>query len=255
MNGEMRATYVDADEARMLRAMRRYRGDDESRAVGNQFSSQNTQRFAAAAERRASRPAPPPVPPAPPPRRGLEPKTSNRAIAVPKVGRGGPSRQYAPIDFVQPRKRQPELPGGGRPDYSEYKQAPLAPYVPPVETAEAKKERLQDRLAYGANAPTGASMLPRSAAPAPLTRVKPSEAQQMAALATSISGEIAERRDFLTDMGTLGKAGQYEAQIRAEIAVRQEELKRLATLMECTAPDGGCVELAATGSPTGQQLS
>ncbi|KAG8462035.1 hypothetical protein KFE25_014054 [Diacronema lutheri] len=239
MNGELRATFVDADEARMLRAMRRYTGDDAARAAGNRFSQANGQRIAALAERNASRPAPQPAPPAPPARRGLEPKASSRAIPVPKVGRVGASRHYAPIDFVQPRRRQPE-----RPDYSAYEPPQLAPYAPPAETREAKKERLQDRLAYG-DAPAAHAFAPRVPPAGTQARVKPSEVQQVAALTTSISTEIDERREFLAEMGALGKAAQYEAQIRAEIAVRQQELKRLQALMR--AADGGGAVGAADG--------
>lgn len=234
MNGEMRATYVDADEARMLRAMRRYRGDDEARAVGNRFSQQNAVRIAAHAQRNAGREPPPPAP-APPVRRGLEAKASHRAIPVPKVGRGGSHRQFAPIDFVQPRKRQPEVSradGSTRPDYSAYEPAQLAPYVPPRETREEAKERLQDRIAYG-DSSSALRVNPSEVRP----RVKPSEAQAIAELGASISAEIAERREFLEEMRAIGKAEQYEAQICGEIAVRQGELKRLAALM--SSADGG----------------
>ncbi|KAJ1640406.1 hypothetical protein T492DRAFT_832155 [Pavlovales sp. CCMP2436] len=229
-NGEMRATYVDADEARMMRAMRRYRGDDEARQVGNDYSQANAVRLTALAERNALRPQPQPAQPAPPARRGLEPKASKRAVAVPRVGRGPPARQYAPIELTAARKKLPEVQtaaGASRPDYSAYEPAPLAPYHAPLKSREEQKERLQDRIAFGEDGTPDPA--PQRLATQP--GEPPSEATQLATLATAISREIDERRQFLGEMNALGKGAPLEAQIRGEIAERQQELKRLGQLM------------------------
>jgi hypothetical protein len=70
----------------------------------------------------------------------------------------------------------------------------------------------------------------------------------MGELATAISAEIDERRSFLAEMGALGKRERYEAQIRGEISVRQQELKRLERLMARTAVSGD----AGGGSEVGE---
>lgn len=232
MNGELRSTYVDADEAKMLRLMRRYRGDDEAREIGNQFSQANATRIAALAERNAGRPPAPVAPPAPT-RLGLQLKTSQRAVPVPRVGIGPTMQRPAPIEYLAGGRRKQPADLGSRPDYSEFQPAALPPYVPPAHTRDDEKERLQDRIAYGDNAPPRDPLPARSSAQH--TRIRPSEAKQVEELAQAISREIDERRDFLAEMSTLGKRGEYVAQINGEIAVRQQELKRLEKLMHASA--------------------
>jgi hypothetical protein len=243
MTREMRSTFIDADEARMMAAMRRYRGDDTAREAGNVYSRTNGERIAALAERNALRPPPPPPPPPRPARKGLEPKTSARAVAVPRVGRPAPVH-HAPVEFIPRVGRLPEraaaaaMPAGfgvsgrDRPDYAAYEPAPLAPYRAPAESRDEAKERLQDRIAYGAGGePPSRDAAARAAGgngePAP----RISEAAQLAAMAGAISREIDERRAFLGEMGALGKREQYEPQIRAEISERHSELKRLQALL------------------------
>lgn len=234
MNNELRSTYVDADEARMMRALRRFRGDDQARDAGNKYSAQNRARQEALAERNAGRPPPEPEPKAPV-RRGLEPHASRRAIPVPRPARARPQRPAA-IDLV-PKLGKPaetvSATGGLRPDYSSYEPAPLPPYQPPQETREAKKERLQDRLTYGDAAP---SRVITESPPVrvPVVRTEREQAQQ---LADEIAAEIEERQAFLEEMSALGKRDAYEAQIKGEVAVRLKELERIDRLL-AQAPHG-----------------
>eukprot|EP00307_Rebecca_sp_RCC1486_P005489 CAMPEP_0119416546 /NCGR_PEP_ID=MMETSP1335-20130426/13223_1 /TAXON_ID=259385 /ORGANISM="Chrysoculter rhomboideus, Strain RCC1486" /LENGTH=233 /DNA_ID=CAMNT_0007441675 /DNA_START=9 /DNA_END=710 /DNA_ORIENTATION=- len=229
MNGEMRSTYVDADEARMMRALRRFRGDDTAREAGNNYSKLNRERQAALAERNAGKPPPPPPEPKPPARRGLEPHASRRAVPVPRPVRNRGQRPAA-IDLVPKLGKPPEtisVTGNMRPDYSEYEPAPLPPYRPPQETRDMQKERLQDRLTYGDAAPSRVLPEPVAAAPPPRLSER-DEAQQ---LADAITGEIEERQAFLEEMSALGKRDAYEAQIKGEIAVRIKELERVDRLL------------------------
>jgi len=65
---------------------------------------------------------------------------------------------------------------------------------------------------------------PREPAPPP---APPGPSQEEDAMADAIMGEIGEREAFLEDMRARGAGGRYEAQVKAEVAARVNQLKTL----------------------------
>lgn len=234
----LRRSFVDADEARMQKALQRLNGgDDASKRLGTAYSNVNRSKIAAkqAAEADAGV-----VKLEPWQEDMLRRKTHSvptsvldRAVRVPKVGVGPRRAPPPPIAFVPHRKTGEEL----RQEHGEYAR-PMAPPGVPVRSSDEKKDELAR-----ANQMAGMSMEEMTrqrkaesiaadrrvgaggAAAAPL-----SEKEQVAKLRADIADEIADRQGFLNQMASAGRSREYEAQVNGEIADRMNDLRRLYVL-------------------------
>ena len=109
-DGELRSTFVDAEEAAMRRAMQRLNGDDEAWKVGNNYSQQNRARTQARLNAMKAEGIVPMKPRDEEMMRKKQeasakaPRTiSERAIRVPRVGVMAPQRR--PLVDCLPRRR------------------------------------------------------------------------------------------------------------------------------------------------------
>lgn len=215
-------TTLAADEAAALRAIRRYKAPAAARDAGNAYSERNRVRQLLLRERltdgprahqdrkEAQRP--------PPPRKGLHPRASQRAVAVPRVGVGVPNPRPAAVDLIPQRKPQP--------DYEDWAPAPLAPYMPPPRSREALKEDFVRRLA-GVEGDDGDGKRPLKA---PLPR-QLGPVEELEDIGARIAAEIDERLSFLDEMRLHGAARDVESEIRADVADRRRELERVQRLL------------------------
>lgn len=223
----LRSTFVDKEEAAMLRAMARLNGDEQkSRDRGNNFSSANRK----VAEQRQKEAAAMGLSPLDPLeqhelQRKLEAKqkapvkTSERAVRVPRVGQPGFRPRPAPIDYVVTRKKEEDI----RQEWDNF-ETPQAPPGMPVRSGDERKDELALRNQF--NGKTPQEMLaeaPKKVAPAP---PPPSSLRQQ------IEDEVAERHEFLDQMRALGRPvdAQTDARIKYEIADRLQDLKKLEQL-------------------------
>ena len=109
-DGELRSTFVDAEEAAMRRAMQRLNGDDQAWKVGNNYSQQNRARTQARLNAMKAEGIVPMKPRDEETMRKKQeasakaPRTiSERAIRVPRVGVMAPQRR--PLVDCLPRRR------------------------------------------------------------------------------------------------------------------------------------------------------
>ena len=229
----LRSTFVDKEEAAMLRAMARLNGDEQkSRNLGNNFSQAN-RKVAAARQKEAASLGLTPLDP-------LEQhelqrklaasqraptKTSDRGVRVPRVGMGRGRPQFAPIDFVARRKGEEEI----RQEFDDF-ETPQAPPGAAVRSRDEVKDELalrnqffgktpQEVLREAPRQPTDATAS-AAAAPRPTT------------LRQQIEDEVAERHEFLDQMRALGRPvdASTNARIECEIADRLQDLKKLEQL-------------------------
>ena len=112
-DGELRSTFVDAEEAAMRRAMQRLNGDDQAWKVGNNYSQQNRARTQARLNAMKAEGIVPMKPLDEETMRKKQeanakaPRTiSERAIRVPRVGVMAPQRR--PLVDCLPRRRGEE---------------------------------------------------------------------------------------------------------------------------------------------------
>jgi hypothetical protein len=221
----LRSTFVDKEEAAMLRAMARLNGDDaKSRDRGNAYSMVNRAKAAATAEKMAAVGL---TPLDPLEQHELQRKMaagyttiSDRAVPVPKVGQK-PRPLYAPIDFVHKRKGEDEI----REENNNFA-IPKAPPYRPGASRDEKKDELALRNQFNGRTPQ--EMLKesnKSAAPPP-PKPKPSGLRQQ------MEEEVAERHEFLDQMRALGRPVDHatEGRINVEIAERLQDLKKLEEL-------------------------
>ena len=110
-DGELRSTFVDAEEAAMQRAMQRLNGDDQQRKVGNSYSQQNRARTQARLNAMKAEGIVPMRPRDEETMRKKQeanakaPRTiSERAIRVPRVG-VTPAPQRRPLVDCLPKRR------------------------------------------------------------------------------------------------------------------------------------------------------
>jgi hypothetical protein len=221
----------------MLRAMARLNGDDQkTKSLGNRYSSKNRARQAVQAKEAAAM--------------GLSPldpleqhelqrklnagykSMSERAVAVPRVGRHMAPPRPALIDIIPRRKGEEEI----RFEFDNF-ETPAAPAGVPTRSSDERKDELAIRNQFNGKTPQ------EILAEAP---PKPSAASASApkqTLREQIEDEVAERHQFLDQMKSLGKCDQrMEANIKSEVAERMQDLKRLDALGSYAGGgDGGSV--------------
>lgn len=231
----------------MLRAMARLNGDDQkSRAIGNRFSTTNRAKQAQRAKEAAAMGM---VPMDPLEQHELQRKldaeakvkgsvkTTQRAINVPKVGRGDMHLRPRPamIDYIPHRKGEEEI----RQEFDNF-DIPQAPPGAPFRSADEKKDELAEMNQF-AEKKAGGGTRGRTAKEVLNTLPKPSEDGERAMadaaayanrpLQDQITDEISERHDFLDRMTSLGRCGRdTQNRIEAEIADRMNDLKALERL-------------------------
>lgn len=231
----------------MLRAMARLNGDDQkSRALGNKFSSTNRAKQAARAKEAAAMGL---VPLDPLEQHELQKKldasskvkggvkTTERAVNVPRVGRGDVHLRPRPamIDYIPRRKGEEEI----RQEFDNF-DIPQAPPGMLYRSADEKKDELAEMNQFAETKPEGGTR-GRRIREVLDTAPRPSEAEERAKaeaaayanrpLRDQISDEIAERHEFLDRMNELGRCDRETQQrIQSEISDRMQDLKVLERL-------------------------
>lgn len=221
---ELRSTYVDAEEAAMMRTLARINGDDASRRAGNSYSQLNRARIQSRLNEMKAEGI---VPMDPKDEEALRKAEANpyttisqRAVRVPRVGVGRPPERPPLIDCLPRRRGEEEI----RANEDGF-QRPRAPAGKPVRSSDAKKDELAMRNQFFGKTPQeilAEDPRPRRAAPA-----APSAASEEQQLHDAIADEIRERQDFLDEMTRLGQGDLHSQQIDMEIAERMRDLKKL----------------------------
>ncbi len=198
----------------MRRALRLVSGEDATKKAGNAFSQHNratmpTKQRPLPGEAEAAR------------RKAQYRSVSSRAVAVPRVGRGPPRREFAPVEFVARRKAHEDI--ARETDGYERDMAPMYSAADLGGRTE-QIARMQDAYLEADGAPQPQPTRAQSADPGPAE----SEESRMH---RAIVEEIRERRAFLEEMTALGRAAEHEAAIRAQIAERMNDLRKLQRLM------------------------
>lgn len=230
----LRSTFVDKEEAAMLRAMARLNGDDAARRAGNSFSATNRVKLKARAEEATAMGL---APLDPHEQHELHRKMqagyttiSQRAVRVPKVGQRQRSRDFAPIDFVSHRKSEDEI----RHETNNF----TLPQAPPgrlFESSDEKKDALALRNQFK-------GMTPQEILAEQRPPPKPKSADARASGSTlrqQIEEEVAERQEFLDAMRAMGRGAEHEAVISGEIRDRLNDLKALDRLEGAEERSGG----------------
>jgi len=250
----LRSTFVDREEAAMLRALARLNGDDQkSRDRGNSFSQTNRTRQAARAREAAAMGLTP-----------LDPleqhelarkmaagytSISERAVRVPKVGGPAPRPRFAPVDCIPRRKGEETI----RQENDDFER-PAAPPGRPVKSSDERKDELALRNQFNGRSPQELlaahggiqqskhpqrrprGMQQGGAASAGASAAPPSQ------LRGQIEDEVAERHEFLDRMSELGRCdARMRERIVCEISERLGDLKRLDELGDV---GGGSAALA-----------
>ena len=177
-DGELRSTFVDAEEAAMRRAMQRLNGDDQAWKVGNNYSQQNRERTQARLNAMKAEGIVPMKPRDEETMRKKQeasakaPRTiSERAIRVPRVGVMAPQRRPL-VDCLPKRRGEVEI----RANEGNFAR-PAAPRGAIVRSSDSRKCCMLIAPALGT--------LPKFG-------VCASSRARLAALGGSISGESAE---------------------------------------------------------------
>jgi hypothetical protein len=230
----LRRSYVDADEARMQRALQRLNGGVETaKKLGRAYSEINRSKIAAqqASDAEAGVVKLEPWQQDMLKRRqhSVPKHVSERAIPVPRVGVGRRDERPAPIAFVPHRRTGEEL----RAEHNGYERE-RAPRGAPSRSSDDKKDELAMRNQLSGK--TADEVLREQAGPRRQRQAvgcglsAPTEEEQMVDLRGEIADEIAERQDFLDQMTAAGRGNAYAPQLNAEIAERMADLRRLESL-------------------------
>eukprot|EP00322_Chrysochromulina_rotalis_P024090 CAMPEP_0115843054 /NCGR_PEP_ID=MMETSP0287-20121206/8117_1 /TAXON_ID=412157 /ORGANISM="Chrysochromulina rotalis, Strain UIO044" /LENGTH=354 /DNA_ID=CAMNT_0003296741 /DNA_START=25 /DNA_END=1089 /DNA_ORIENTATION=- len=187
----LRSTFVDKEEAAMLRAMARLNGDDPAKRAGNSFSKTNRVRIQAQAEEAAAMGL---VPLDPKDQHELARKMeagyttiSQRAINVPKVGQRAPRERPAAIDLIPRRRGEEEIRQA-----NDNFERPSAPLGRPTKSSDEKKDDLALRNQFNGRTPAEIVAETRSRAPP-----KPPQPAPPSSLRQQIEDEVMERQEFL----------------------------------------------------------
>ena len=244
----LRSTFVDKEEAAMLRAMQRLNGDNAGKCAGNSFSATNRTKIKAQSEQAASMGL---VPLDPHEQHEMHRKMeagyttiSQRAVRVPRVGQG--DRQLrarpAPIEYISHRKSEEEI----RYETHNFAQ-PQAPVGHVVASSDEKREELAKRFEFNGRLPAeivadGRAPLGKPRRPAGGGSVGGGSSEH-SELRVQIETEVQERQEFLDNMRALGHGKEHEAVIHGEIRDRLADLKVLDRL---EAQDGGSAGAGAS---------
>lgn len=204
----------------MLRAMARLNGDDSARRAGNSFSQHNRSKLHARAEQAAAMGL---VPLDPKEQHELSRKMeagytsiSERAVRVPKVGQRAMRPRPAAVECLPHRRTEAEI----RWQTNDF-ELPEPPLHVPTQSSDDKKDELALRNQFHGKTPQEIIAeepgLPRKPAPTPSATT----------LRGQIEDEVAERQEWLDRMKDLGRGGEHEGRIAAEIAERLQDLKAL----------------------------
>lgn len=221
----LRSTFVDKEEAAMLRAMARLNGEGPGKSVGNKYSKTNQVKLKARAEEAAAMGL---VPLDPLEQHELAKKTaagyttiSERAVRVPKVGQRVYGERPAPVECLPHRRSEEEI----RYAHNNFER-PMAPPGRPTQSSDARKDELALRNQFNGKTPQEILAEKRSSQPPPEAPPPPRSLKQQ------IEDEIAERHEFLDRMRGLGRAHEHEARITGEIAERMQDLRALARIAD-----------------------
>ena len=184
----LRSTFVDKEEAAMLRAMARLNGDEQkSRGLGNRYSQKNVAKQRARAQEAAAMGL-----------SAMDPleqhelqrklaagytKVSERAVPVPRVGLGARRQRPALIDIIPHRKAEDEI----REEFDNLRRG----RAPRRAVRSPTTRRTSSRCATSSTEDAAGGA--RGGAAAPRRR-------QAALLRAQIEEEVAERHDFLDNM-------------------------------------------------------
>ena len=224
----LRATFVDKEEAAMLRAMARLNGDDaKSRDFGNRNSQVNRKKSVARQKEAAAMGL---TPLDPHEQHELQKKMdagyttiSERGIRVPRVGVPAPRPRPAMIDIIVHRKSEEEI----REEYDGFER-PQAPPGRPVRSVEDKKDELALRNQFNGRLPHEVLGVAKAGGDAAGASSAPPPPPRAPNLKEQIEDEVAERHEFLDGMRHHGKLDRpTQVRIEAEIADRMHDLKRL----------------------------
>ena len=148
----LRSTFVDKEEAAMLRAMARLNGDDPAKKVGNSFSRSNRLRIAARSQEAAALGL---VPLDPKEQHELNrkmqagyTKISERGIRVPKVGQRAMPQRPAPVECLVHRRTEEEIRYA-----NDNFEVPQAPPGVPTKSSDEKKDELALRHQFNGRTP------------------------------------------------------------------------------------------------------
>ena len=185
----LRSTFVDKEEAAMLRAMARLNGNETIKRTGNSYSQANRAKIKARADEAAALGLVP-----------LDPKEqhelsrrlqagytsmSERAVTVPKVGRPALRERPTPVECVPHRRNEQDI----RLAHDNFSR-PSAPRYKPFESADDKKDALALRNQFNGRTPQ--EVISADAQPA-----APPQVSRQSSLREQIVDEIAERHEFL----------------------------------------------------------
>lgn len=218
----LRSTFVDKEEAAMLRAMARLNGEDaKSRSLGNRYSQKNVAKQRERAQEAASMGL-----------TAMDPleqhemqkklaanytKMSERGVRVPKVGIGAPRPRRALIDIVPHRKAEEDI----REEHNNYADV-QAPRGVPVRSSDERKDELALRNQFYGRTPQEVLANAPPKVPAAAASNRPTS------LRGQIEEEVAERQEFIDNMRRFNKLdATTEASIHAEIADRLQDLRTL----------------------------
>ncbi len=221
----LRSTFVDKEEAAMLRAMRALNGGDAERlAKGNSYSQVNRAKTQRMLDRHAAKGL---VPLDPLEQHELRKKmesnyttNSQRSVNVPRVGLRARPAPPAPIDVVPRRKGLEEI----RHENADFEPPPLPLYRP----ARARDE-LKDELALRNqfNGRTPQEILAGGEASERRRPREPARPASPATLRAQLADEIAERQEFIDMLRKHGKSSQeHEDRIQGEISERLLDIKK-----------------------------
>ena len=228
----LRSTFVDKEEAAMLRAMARLNGEDPAKKAGNSFSQTNRTKLKARADEAKAMGL---VPLDPLEQHELARKMeanyttiSERAVRVPKVGQRTFGERPAPVECVPHRRSEEDI------RYAENNfERPSAPKHRPTKSSDDKKDELALRNQFNGKTPQeilsegGAAGAVNRRRPKPSSMTPAAEAAPPSTLRAQIQDEVAERQAFLDNMRALGRGDEHEATIAGEIAERLQDLKVL----------------------------
>merc|ERR1712166_762896 len=141
-------------------------------------------------------------------------------VSVPKF-RGGPQREWHPIQFVEHKKSQDQI----MQDCDNYEEE-QAPWRPANRSVESKKKELQMRFEYGPE--YGLATKQRAKPKVKQARFKSSTEQAL----DEVANAIEERTSFLEEMKTAGMGEKYDAQIKGELGQLLKQAQSLQAKFE-----------------------
>eukprot|EP01062_Namystynia_karyoxenos_P075152 TRINITY_DN7234_c0_g1_i1.p1 TRINITY_DN7234_c0_g1~~TRINITY_DN7234_c0_g1_i1.p1 ORF type:complete len:262 (+),score=101.88 TRINITY_DN7234_c0_g1_i1:95-787(+) len=160
------------------------------------------------------------------PKPKVQPKSRAR-VAVPRptgrVGRADDS-QASGYSFLPARPGKRLEPASRADLFAIQAERAAQPAPPRRHISEQDKDRLVQFMAHNGERPPSPPELPPVK---PKPRQPPTELESLRELFAEVEQEVQERREFLADMRRAGQGKKYEAQIKAEVAERVQQLRSI----------------------------